>query len=186
MNVFCCYTVITSGEEGWVQQNSSVTCRPRQRHYFNCPFISNSGGRESSVNVSTKHHKSVSSQLRRQRQRSLASYRLTNIHLSTMWWVPRLNILLFIQIIFYMFYDAFLWSFVLMVYIFYLISIFVHWTIVISIMCILLYYHTQDCIVRLTSFFDRQIIFFSRVLLYTICLFFVPVLSLCSSTNIYA
>ena len=40
----------------------------------------------------------------------------------------------------------------------------------------ILQYRTRDDIVHLTSFFDHRVIFFSRVLLYTICLFFVPVL----------
>ena len=53
-------------------------------------------------------------------------------------------------------------------------------------MCIFLYYHNQDCIVYLTSFFDYQIIVFSRVLLYTICIYFFLVQSVCRSTNIYA
>ena len=49
---------------------------------------------------------------------------------------------------------------------------------------ILLYYHNQYCIIHLTSFFDHQIIFFSRVLLYPIQLFFVIVQSVCWSRNI--
>ena len=52
-------------------------------------------------------------------------------------------------------------------------------------MCIFLYYHTRDDIVHLTSFFDHQG-FFSRALLYTICLFFVPVWWVCWSKNIYS
>ena len=63
-------------------------------------------------------------------------------------------------------------KFVLIVHIVYLISFFVHWNILSSIMCIFLYHNNQYDIVHLTSFFDHQIIFFSRVSLYTICLFF--------------
>ena len=61
--------------------------------------------------------------------------------------------------------------FVLMICIVYLISFSSLLTILIPIMCILLYYNTQDCIVCLTSFFDHHIIVFSRVLLHTILLF---------------
>ena len=62
--------------------------------------------------------------------------------------------------------------FVRMVYLVYLISFFLHWTIILSIMGILLYYRTRYHIVHLTSFLNHQIIVFSHLLLYTICLFF--------------
>ena len=58
------------------------------------------------------------------------------------------------------FYDRF----VIMAYIVYLVCIFVIYDIRISIMCILLYYHTQDCIRFLTSYFGHQNIVFSRML----------------------
>ena len=51
--------------------------------------------------------------------------------------------------------------FLIMVYIVYLISFFIHWTILISIMCILLEYLTQNYIVHLTSYFNRHIVVFS-------------------------
>ena len=54
--------------------------------------------------------------------------------------------------------------FVITANIVYLISFFVHQTIIIYIMCILLSYFTQECIVNLKSFFDHKIIVFSRVL----------------------
>ena len=102
-----------------------------------------------------------------------------------MCWDSSLNILLFIQFIFICFMMIFDDPFLRMVYIFYLIYIFVHFTVLISIIFILLYYHTQYFIVNLKSFFDHQIIVFSRVLLYTIHFFF-RVRSVCLSKNIYA
>ena len=79
----------------------------------------------------------------------------------------------FIQFTFYMFYDAF-WWYVRTYGIHFLFDIYIfHWNIFLSIMCIFLYYHTQDCIDNLTSFLDHHIIVFSRVLLYSIWSFFV-------------
>ena len=108
--LFCCYIVIINFEEGWLQQNSSVTCRPRQSHYFNCPCTPPSGGGASRVHGLTTSWLSVSSWIRRQLRRSLALYPSTNIHSSTTRRASRLNILLFIQFIFYIFYYAFWWS----------------------------------------------------------------------------
>ena len=51
-------------------------------------------------------------------------------------------------------------------------------------MYIILYYHTEDCIVHLTSFFDHQFIVSSRILLYTM-ITFVWVWSVYWSITIY-
>ena len=67
----------------------------------------------------------------------MASYRSTIIHGSTTRQDYLLDILLFIQSILYIFMMLFDDLFVLMVHIVYLISFFVHYTIIISIMCIL-------------------------------------------------
>ena len=115
-----------------------------------------------------------------------ALYRSTIIHGLTTRWASCLDVLFLIQFIFYIFIFIFDDPSVLMVHIFYLISFVVCYTIIISIMCIFLYYHTWDYIFHLASFFYHHIIVFSRVLLYTICLFFVPVRSVCWSKNIYA
>ena len=108
------------------------------------------------------------------------------IHGSTMRRDSCLDILLFIQIIFYMFRMIFDNPFLFMVHIVYLISLFIYLTILIYILCIFLYYHTWYDIVHLVSVFDHQIIVSSRLLLYTVCLFFVPVRSVCWSKNISA
>ena len=80
----------------------------------------------------------------------------------------------FLMIRLYLWYKLFIWYNVLFIRL-----------LLISIMCIYLYYHTQDDTVHLTSFFYHQIIFFSRVLLNIICLFF-SVRSVCWIKNVYA
>ena len=132
------YIVITNGEEGWEQKNYYVTYRTRQRHYFHCPCNYPSGEGASSVHGSTTRPASVSSWFRRQRQQSLVLYRSTNIHgsskgrayVSIPIYCCSSN-LYFICLI--MLFDD---PFVIMVYILYFISFFVHYTILISIICI--------------------------------------------------
>ena len=73
-----------------------------------------------------------------------------------------IKILLFIQFRSYMFYNVFSDSFALMVYIIYFISFFVHETIPILLLYIVIVSIINDAyIVRLTSFFDHHTIVLS-------------------------
>ena len=121
MNVFFCYIVITDGEERWVRQKSSVTCKPSQRHYFHCPCTSPSRGGASWIHGSTTRQASVFSHIRRQRRQSLlyflprGGYGIVPVdqysRLENAPGIPLfLNICLFIQFIFCIFYVTFWWS----------------------------------------------------------------------------
>ena len=78
--------------------------------YLFSTWTSPSEGGASHVHVLKNRRVYVSSWLRRQRRRSLASYWSTNIHGLITRWASCLNILLFIQFIFYMIFDDFWWS----------------------------------------------------------------------------
>ena len=73
-NIFCCYIVITNGEEGWARRNSSVTFIHRHSHYFHCPYTFPLGCVVSCVYSSTTFWESVSSWIIRKRRRSLMSF----------------------------------------------------------------------------------------------------------------
>ena len=128
--------------------NSSITCRPRQRHYFCCTRTYPSWGGASHVYGSTMRQESVFSQLRRQWRRSLLLFLpkvgYIIIPIDTYSWLDNaLGVLsqyivvhsVFYFICFIMLFDD---PLVLMVYIVYLILFFVLWNILIYIMCILL------------------------------------------------
>ena len=103
MTFFLWYVVIRNGEKVWAQRKSSANYRPRQHHYFHCPYTSSSRGGTSLIHSLKTRHVSVLPRLKRQRRRSMK-----NIHSSTTQRVSRLNISLSINFIFYMFYDNFL------------------------------------------------------------------------------
>ena len=148
MNVFFYYIVITNIEEVWSRWNSYITFIPSQRHYLHCTCTSPSG----CGNLAFPYQQLSGCPSRHSSGGSgrgpffpsfpmgvTESYQSTNIENSIPFrrWVLlcshidnvlgvclHLNILFFIQSIFYMYYDDFYDMFVLVVYIVYLIFLF--------------------------------------------------------------
>ena len=207
-----CYIFIKNGEEVWVRQNSSVTCRPWHLHFFHCPFNSPSGGRASRVHGSTTRQASVSSQLRRQSQRYLfyflpkwgysivmtdqyckihppsggGAFRVHGLKTRQAYvYVSKFCCSFILYLIYFIMIFADIFVLMVLVYIFIdIIFLFVRLTL--FLICVYCYstYSRIYCSYRIL-FWSSDHFFPKRVWLYKMSLFFVWVWSVCWGTNIY-